>query len=81
MPDYMFDGEGMRIDGVNEGRPAAKADLKTGDIVIKLGAIDVFDMMSYMKALSEFNEGDETTVEIKRGDKVLKKKIVFTPKN
>jgi S1-C subfamily serine protease len=46
VPDYMYDGKGMRIDGVTDGKPAAAAGLKTGDIVVKLGALEVTDMMA-----------------------------------
>ncbi len=67
MPDYMFDGSGMRIDGISEDRPAQKAGLETGDIVVKLGIIEVSDMMTYMEALSKFEKGDTTTVVVKRG--------------
>lgn len=77
VPDYLFDGEGMRIAGVKEGRPAANAKLQEGDIVIKMGDIDVVDMMSYMKGLSAFKKGDKTTVVVKRGDKELKRKVQF----
>jgi len=35
IPDYLFDGKGMRIDGISEDKPAQKAGLKKGDIVIK----------------------------------------------
>lgn len=77
MPDYMFQGDGMRIDGVTEGKPADKAGFKTGDIVIKMGEIEVSDMMSYMKALSEFKKGDKTTVIVKRGKKEIKEKVEF----
>jgi len=77
VPDYMFDGKGMRIDGVSEGKPAAKAGLKEGDIVIKLGAIDVHDMMSYMKALSMFEKGSTTTVVVLRGEERIEKEITF----
>jgi hypothetical protein len=77
MPDYMFDGNGMRIDGVSEDRPAQKAGLKTGDIVIKMGDIDVTDMMSYMTALSKFETGDTTTVVIKRGTEEFSYSVKF----
>lgn len=77
MPDYMFQGDGMRIDGVSEGKPANKAGFKAGDVVVKMGDMDVTDMMSYMKALSKFNKGDRTTVIIKRGEKQIKRKIEF----
>jgi hypothetical protein len=37
LPDYVFAGDGMRIDGVLDGRPAAAAGLLKGDVIIKLG--------------------------------------------
>jgi len=77
VPDYLFDGKGMRISGVKEDRPAANAKLQEGDIVIKMGEIDIIDMMSYMKGLAAFKKGDKTTVIVKRGDKELKKKVTF----
>lgn len=77
VPDYLFEGEGMRIDGVSPDKPAEKAKLKTGDVVIGLGDYPVTGMMSYMKALSQFKKGDKTTVKVMRGKKQLKRKIQF----
>ncbi|MEQ9466376.1 MAG: M20/M25/M40 family metallo-hydrolase [Ekhidna sp.] len=71
VPDYMYDGEGMRIDGVSEDKPAIKAGIQKGDIVVQLGDSTVTDMMSYMRALSTFSKGDHTTVIIERaGEKI-----------
>ena len=77
VPDYLFDGEGMRVDGVSEGKPAALAGMQKGDIVIKLGDSTVVDMMSYMRALSTFKEGDQTIVEFKRGKELKAAEIKF----
>ncbi|MEP2770588.1 MAG: M28 family peptidase [Fulvivirga sp.] len=77
MPDYLYDGTGMRIDGVSEGETADMAGLKKGDIVVTMGDSTVTDMMSYMRALSAFNEGDTTTVEVLRGDTLKMFKIQF----
>lgn len=77
VPDYLFDGQGMRISGVKEDRPASNAGMMEGDIVIKMGDIDVTDMQSYMQGLAAFEKGDKTTVIIKRGDKTMKKKVQF----
>jgi len=77
VPDYMFDGNGMRIDGVSEDKPAMKAGLLAGDIVVQLGEIEVTDMMSYMKALSEFKKGDATEVIVKRREEKLTYPIQF----
>ena len=77
VPDYAFDGEGMRIDGVTDGRPASKAGLQSGDVVIQLGENKVVDMMSYMKALGKFNHGDTTKVKVKRNNEVVERDITF----
>ena len=77
IPDYMFDGEGMRIDGVSQDRPASRAGLKTGDVVVKMGDVEVTDMMSYMTALSKFEKGDSTTVLVQRGSEKLSFSIKF----
>ena len=77
IPDYMYDGKGMRVDGVSEDKPAQKAGLKKGDIVIQLGDKKVTDMMSYMKALSVFKKGDKTTVIVTRKGKEVKGDIQF----
>jgi len=77
MPDYVFAGKGMRIDGVTEGKTAFKADIKAGDIVTKMGDYNVTDMMSYMEALSKFKKGDKTTVEIIRNDETKSFEIEF----
>ena len=77
VPDYAFDGEGMRIDGVTDGRPASKAGLQSGDVVIQLGENKVVDMMSYMKALGKFNHGDTTKVKVRRNNEVVERDITF----
>ncbi|WP_335972926.1 M28 family peptidase [Gaetbulibacter jejuensis] len=77
IPDYLFDGEGMRIDGISEDKPAQKAGLQKGDIVIQLGDSLVTDMMSYMRALSSFNSGDKTKVTVKRGEDKVEAEIEF----
>lgn len=77
IPDYLYDGKGMRIDGVSQGRPAEKAGFQKGDIVIKLGDEDITDMMSYMKALSKYKKGDKAEVQISRKKKLSIKKVTF----
>ncbi|NQX76980.1 M28 family peptidase [Gilvibacter sp.] len=66
VPDYLYSGTGMCIDGVSEDRPAQKAGLIKGDIVIKMGDSLVTDMMSYMRALSSFEKGQSTKVTVQR---------------
>ena len=77
VPDYMYDGKGMRIDGVSDGKPAATAGLKAGDVVVKLGDHSVGDMMSYMKALGAFKKGDTTKVTVVRDGTEIQADIQF----
>ncbi|WP_339874705.1 M28 family peptidase [Olleya marilimosa] len=77
IPDYLFDGKGMRIDGISEDKPAQKAGLQKGDIVVKLGDSTVFDMMSYMKVLATFKAGDKTNVTVDRQGKMVDAVIQF----
>lgn len=77
VPDYLFDGKGMRIDGTREETPAFAAGLQKGDIVIKLGDSNVTDMMSYMRALSLFEKGNEAAITIKRGDSIIDTRVKF----
>ena len=77
IPDYLYDGKGMRIDGVSEDKPAQKAGLQKGDIVIQLGDSTITNMMSYMRALSVFKKGDKTKVIVKRNEIEVEKTINF----
>ena len=77
VPDYLFTGEGMRIDGVSEDKPAQKAGLLKGDVVKKLGDQEVTDMMSYMKALATFENGQTTIVTIEREGELMEVEVTF----
>jgi Zn-dependent M28 family amino/carboxypeptidase len=77
VPDYMYDGSGLRIDGVTEDKPAALAGLKKGDVVTRIGDHDVPDMMGYMKALGLFKKGDSTEVTVLRDGEEMKVTVHF----
>ncbi len=77
IPDYLFTDKGMRIDGVREGKTADVAGIIKGDIVVKMGDLEIVDMMSYMKALGAFEVGQETKVVVKRGEELVETKVVF----
>ncbi len=77
VPDYLYDGKGMRVDGVSEGKPAQVAGLQKGDIVVQLGDTLVSDMMGYMKALSTFKKGDSTKVIVEREGKKIEVTVTF----
>ncbi len=77
MPDYTFEGKGMRIDGVTDGKPASKAGIKKGDVVIQMGEMKVGSVMDYMKALSKYKKGDTAPVVVSREGKEVKLDVTF----
>ncbi|MCC7401510.1 MAG: M20/M25/M40 family metallo-hydrolase [Chitinophagaceae bacterium] len=77
MPDYTYPGSGIKADGVIDGKPAQKAGIKTGDIIIQLGDYNTSSMEGYMQALSKFKKGEKTKVKFKRGNDILEAEVEF----
>jgi len=77
MPDYTFSGTGIRVDGVSDNRPAQKAGIKAGDIILQLGEHPVNSMEAYMQALGKFKKGETTKVKFKRGNEALETTVQF----
>jgi C-terminal processing protease CtpA/Prc len=77
MPDYTFSGTGVRADGVTDGKPAQKAGLQAGDIIIQLGENNISSLENYMQALGKFKKGEKTKVKYKRGTETREAMVEF----
>lgn len=77
MPDYTFSGNGVKVDGVSENRPAQKAGVKTGDVIYQMDEFMISDVETYMQALGKFKKGETATIKIKRGSDDLKLEVTF----
>lgn len=77
MPDYTYSGKGVRADGVSEGKPAQKAGLKAGDIVLQIGDYSISSMENYMQTLGKFKKGETVKVLYLRGDKTQEATVTF----
>lgn len=77
MPDYLYSGDGLKLDGTKEGRPGAKAGLKSGDIIVQMGKFEIKDIYAYMNALGNFSPGDKTEVVFIRDGKKQKASVTF----
>jgi aminopeptidase YwaD len=75
IPNYADSSDGMLLDGVRDGSPAAKAGLKAGDKIVKMAGKDVKNVYDYTHALSEMKGGDEYEVEIVRAGQRLTLKL------
>jgi Zn-dependent M28 family amino/carboxypeptidase len=76
IPNYADSSDGLLIDGVRDDSPAAKAGLKAGDRIVKIGNRDVKNVYDYTYALGEMKAGQEYVIEVIRGGEKLTLKIV-----
>ncbi|HEY0084061.1 MAG TPA: M20/M25/M40 family metallo-hydrolase, partial [Pyrinomonadaceae bacterium] len=75
IPNYAEGGAGLKLDGVREDSPAAKAGLKAGDVIMRLGEHNVRNVYDYTYALGQMQAGVEYDVEAVRGGERLKLKL------
>jgi hypothetical protein len=77
MPDYVATVKGMRVDGVSPDRPAEKAGILKGDVIIQMGQYKIDDIYAYMSALGKFRKGDSCQVALERGADTLQLMVNF----
>lgn len=77
MPDYLYSGKGLRIDGTKEGRPGEKAGLKKGDTILKLGDFEIGDIYQYMEALGKMDKGQRVPMQVERDGKMIELIVEF----
>ena len=70
-PSYADGDTGLVVDGVVDDGPAARAGMKSGDAIIRIGTSDVANIRDYMGALRNNKPGDTVSVVVKRGDSKL----------
>jgi aminopeptidase YwaD len=65
---------GLKVEGVTKDKPAFKAGLHVGDIILALNGEKISNIYDYMDKLKKYKPGDVITATVKRGDK----EMVFT---
>jgi Zn-dependent M28 family amino/carboxypeptidase len=76
IPDYaQGDLKGVKLSGVSPVGPAAKAGVKAGDIIVKLGGKDIQNIYDYTYVMGEIKIGVETTITVERDGKPVELKI------
>lgn len=69
MPDYGADVKGVKLAGVTDDSPAAKAGLKRGDVVVGFGGKPIATIYDYTQALARFKPGDAVDIKVERDGK------------
>ncbi len=66
IPDMTPRDYGLRVTGVREGSPAAKAGLQAGDVVVEFDGKPIADIYAYTYALRDKKPGDVVKVVVER---------------
>ena len=77
MPDYAYQGSGLKIDAVLDNRPAKNSGMTDGDVIIKIKNIVVDDIYKYMEILSKIEPGSKAQATILRNDEELTIDVQF----
>ena len=67
--------EGAEVKDINPGTPAAKSDLRVGDIITAVDGHPVSDQTDVVVAIRSHQAGDIVTLTVKRGSKTLTIKV------
>ncbi|MEX1189583.1 MAG: M20/M25/M40 family metallo-hydrolase [Bacteroidia bacterium] len=77
MPSYAGEVDGLKVEAVLDEKPASKAGMEDGDIIINMGDMKIHDIQDYMKALGTFEKGQTTKVKVLRNDKPVELNVTF----
>jgi len=77
MPDYSYQGKGLKIDGVTKSRPAEAAGIQAGDVITKLAGKDIATIYDYMEILGKYEKGQSVEAEFLRENVKKTTKVTF----
>ncbi|WP_437589890.1 M20/M25/M40 family metallo-hydrolase [Sorangium sp. So ce1000] len=79
MPDYAYQGPGVKLTGVRPDAPAARAGMQAGDVIVRIGAHAVTNIHDFMFALGDLEPGREVEIEVDRGGTRVPLKVIPAP--
>ena len=77
MPDFAFEGAGVRVQQVMPGSAAETSGIMTGDVIIAVDGEAVTDLRSFSGLLKARAPGDAVEVTVLRGDEELEIEAVL----
>ena len=79
LPDYNYEGMGLRLEGVSPGGIAEKAGFKDGDVIVEIAGKPVANITGYMTAMGAQKPGDTIDIVVERKGKKMTLKTKLTP--
>ena len=77
IPDMSENPGGVRITGVRAGSPAEAAGLKAGDVIVRMGGVDVADLQGMTDILRSHKAGDSVELIFLRDGQRIVTRVTF----
>jgi len=71
IPDYAYQGKGLRLSGTSPGGPAERAGLLEGDVLQRIDDVEIEGIGDFMYALNVHKPGDVVLVKYARDGEEL----------
>ena len=71
VPDFAYQGTGVRVEAVVPGSPAAAAGIEAGDVLTSMGGNQVENLQSFTDLLKSMSPGDTVKTVIERDGKEI----------
>jgi aminopeptidase N len=75
VPDFTYNGQGVRLGGVSPDGPVEKAGLRTGDVIIRAGNDTIAVLKDLSDVLKTKQPGDRLTLRFLRNGKDMKVEV------
>ena len=76
VPDFAYQGEGVRIDSTVPDSPAARAGLVEGDVLVRLDETDLADLRAFSEFLKTLKPDQEVEATVVRDGKKISMKVI-----
>jgi peptidase M28-like protein/PDZ domain-containing protein/peptidase M1-like protein len=78
VPDFSYQGDGVRVDDVIAGSPAQQVQLQAGDILIQLAGKPISDLASYANILRTLEAGQSVELRVRRDEQEFDVEVMLT---
>ena len=75
MPDHAWEGEGVKIMGIVDNRPAQRAGMQQGDVIVGINEETVPDIQEYMRIMNTLQSGQKVMINLVRDEERMKMEV------
>jgi len=78
VPDFAFQGPGVRVDSVVPGSAAAAAGIAAGDVLVSLAGTSITNLQGFTDLLKTLSPGDTVPAQVQRDAEIIDLEVTLT---